>query len=127
MTTKKAAAPKKPPAAPAPKTAPKKIPTRPRSELDTRPHKPMPKEGSGAMITSGSETFSVSLQSRHAQYLRAVAKLEQRSPEQMIERLVRIAYQQDPSGQRVNVKSGDNSFSGRRGDGPQPEANDNEE
>ena len=123
MTTKKAA-PKKPAAAPAPKKSTK---ARPLSELDTRPHKAVPREGSGAMVTSGSEQFTVVLQSRHAQYLRAVAKLEQRSPEQMIERLVRLAYQQDPSGQRVNVKASDTSFSCRRGDGPQPEANDNEE
>ncbi len=68
----------------------------------------------GRQVVTGFR-FTVDLQSRHGEWLQRVAKLEGRSPENMLERLVRIAYSQDPYKGNPPETDGQ-SFSGRAAD-----------
>jgi hypothetical protein len=46
---------------------------------------------------AGATSFTVHLQARHAEWLQRVARSEARSPESMIERIIRAGYATDPS------------------------------
>ena len=80
-------APVKPPKAAKPKRAPKPKPPKaePPEQLDPR-----------AYEAQGDE-FKVILQPRHAEWIRRCAIAEGRTPENMAEKLIRMAYAADPT------------------------------
>jgi len=64
--------------------------------------------------------YTVDLQTRHADWLEAVARMEGRSPENMLERLVRLGYAADPykgKGPQAGETAG-GGFSGKKDDLP---------
>ena len=54
------------------------------------------KAGRKPKLKTGEERFDVVLQARHSEFVRRKAEQEGRTPEQMIERFIRIAYAADP-------------------------------
>lgn len=109
--------PKRQPKAATPKPAPKKK----RKKKAVNPTSVMqelaPKyQGAveGRTVVTG-HRYTVDLQSRHGEWLERVAAVEGRSPGNMLERLVRIAYSQDPYKGNPPDTSG-SSFSGRASD-----------
>lgn len=69
----------------------------------------------GKFDGEGRELFEVHLAPRHAEWLRRISKVEGRSVENMLERLVRIGYAADPYKGNQPPTDGQ-SFSGKAAD-----------